>query len=42
MMISLNGLPIVIMELKNQFIGQSVENSKNQFRDDRDLMEFFV
>ncbi|EOU1777015.1 type I restriction endonuclease subunit R [Clostridium perfringens] len=39
MMISLNGLPIVIMELKNQFTGQSVENSKKQFRDDRDPNE---
>lgn len=39
MMISLNGLPIVIMELKNQFTVQSVENSKKQFRDDRDPNE---
>lgn len=39
MMISLNGLPIVIMELKNQFTGQSVENSKKQFRDDRNPNE---
>ena len=39
MLISLNGLPIVIMELKNQFTGQSVENSKKQFRDDRDPNE---
>lgn len=39
MMISLNGLPIVIMELKNQFTGQNVENSKKQFRDDRDPNE---
>ncbi|WP_415295388.1 type I restriction endonuclease subunit R [Clostridium perfringens] len=39
MMISLNGFPIVIMELKNQFTGQNVENSKKQFRDDRDPNE---
>ncbi|MDK0574152.1 DEAD/DEAH box helicase family protein [Clostridium perfringens] len=39
MMISLNGLPIVIMELKNQFTGQNVENSKKQFREDRDPNE---
>lgn len=39
MMISLNGLPIIIMELKNQFTGQSVENSKKQFREDRDPNE---
>ncbi|EIF6158342.1 type I restriction endonuclease subunit R [Clostridium perfringens] len=39
MMISLNGLPIVIMELKNQFTGQNVENSKKQFRDDRNPNE---
>lgn len=39
MMISLNGLPIIIMELKNQFTGQNVENSKKQFRDDRDPNE---
>ncbi|MEG0671716.1 type I restriction endonuclease [Clostridium sp.] len=39
MMISLNGLPIVVMELKNQFTGQNIYNSMKQFRDDRDPNE---
>ena len=39
MMISLNGLPIVVMELKNQLTGQNVEHSKKQFENDRDPNE---
>lgn len=38
-MISLNGLPIAVIELKNQFTGQSVENSKKQFKEDRNPNE---
>lgn len=39
MMISLNGLPIVVMELKNQFTGQNIYNSMKQFKEDRDPNE---
>lgn len=39
MLLSLNGLPIVSIELKNQFTGQTVENAKKQYRYDRDYKE---
>jgi type I restriction enzyme, R subunit len=39
MMISLNGLPIAVMELKNQLTNQTVEHSKKQFMNDRDPRE---
>ncbi|CDO04306.1 Type I restriction enzyme EcoR124II R protein [Oceanobacillus picturae] len=39
MMLSLNGLPIVVLELKNQLTNQTVEDSKSQFRKDRDPRE---
>jgi type I restriction enzyme R subunit len=39
MMISLNGLPIAILELKNQLTNQTVEDSKKQFKNDRDPRE---
>jgi len=39
MLLSINGLPIVSIELKNQFTGQTVENAKKQFRFDRDYKE---
>jgi type I restriction enzyme R subunit len=39
MMISLNGFPIAILELKNQLTGQNVEHSKHQFMNDRDPKE---
>jgi type I restriction enzyme R subunit len=39
MMLSLNGLPLVVMELKNQLTHQNVENSMWQFRRDRDPNE---
>ena len=38
--ISLNGIPVVALELKNQLTGQSVENAKRQFMYDRDEKEF--
>ena len=38
--LSLNGIPVVAMELKNQLTGQSVENAKRQFMFDRDAKEF--
>lgn len=40
MVLSLNGIPIVALELKNQITGQTVENAKRQFRFDRDPKEF--
>lgn len=39
MVLSLNGIPIVAMELKNQITGQSVENAKKQFMYDRNPKE---
>jgi len=39
MVLSLNGIPVVAMELKNQFKGQSVEHGKKQFMYDRDPRE---
>lgn len=39
MMLSLNGLPIVTIELKNQLSGQTAENAKRQYRYDRDHKE---
>jgi type I restriction enzyme R subunit len=35
MVLSLNGIPIVALELKNQITGQSVDNAKAQFMCDR-------
>ena len=40
MVLSLNGIPIVALELKNQLTGQSVTNAKRQFKEDRDEKEF--
>lgn len=39
MVLSLNGLPIATVELKNQFSGQSVENAKKQYVYDREPSE---
>lgn len=39
MVILLNGLPIVTIELKNQFTGQSVKHAKKQYIEDRDPRE---
>ena len=36
MMLSLNGLPILTMELKNHYTGQTVENAVKQYQTDRD------
>ena len=38
--LSLNGIPIVSLELKNQITGQSVENAKLQYQQDRSSKEF--
>ncbi len=39
MILSLNGLPIATIELKNQFSGQSVDNAKKQYVYDREPNE---
>lgn len=39
MVLSLNGTPIVAIELKNQLTGQSVDNAKKQFMYDRNPKE---
>lgn len=39
MLLSLNGLPVATVELKNQFTGQDVGNAKRQFMFDRDSSE---
>ena len=40
MVLSLNGIPIIAIELKNQLTGQNLENSKKQWREDREPKEF--
>ena len=40
MVLSLNGIPVVAIELKNQLKGQSVEEGKKQWREDRNPKEF--
>ena len=40
MVLTLNGIPIVALELKNQYKGQDVENAVKQFKNDRDPKEF--
>ncbi|WP_275315259.1 type I restriction endonuclease subunit R [Tenacibaculum bernardetii] len=37
--LSLNGLPIATIELKNQFSGQNVSNAKKQYKFDREASE---
>lgn len=39
MVLSLNGIPIVALELKNQYKNQTVDNAKKQFMYDRDSRE---
>ena len=39
MVLSLNGLPVATIELKNQFSGQSVDNAKKQYVYDREASE---
>lgn len=38
-MLSLNGLPIMTMELKNHYTGQTIENAIKQYQDDRNPNE---
>lgn len=35
----INGIPLVAMELKNQYTGQTIDNAKIQFQNDRDARE---
>ncbi len=37
--LSVNGFPVIVMELKNQFTGQNVYNAIRQFKEDRDPKE---
>lgn len=39
MVLSLNGFPIIVMELKNQFTNQNVHNAIKQFKEDRNPKE---
>ena len=39
MTLFVNGIPLVVLELKNQFTGQSIDNGKHQFRTDRSPTE---
>ena len=39
MLLTVNGIPVFAFELKNQFTGQSVENAKKQWKNDRDPRE---
>ena len=39
MVLSLNGIPVVALELKNQLTGQNVEDSRRQWKNDRDPVE---
>ena len=40
MVLSLNGIPIVAIELKNQFKGQNYQNAIRQYKEDRSSKEF--
>lgn len=35
----LNGMPIITMELKNHYTGQTIENAKHQYKTDRDAKD---
>ena len=39
MVLSLNGIPVVALELKNQLKGQNIEDSREQWKNDRDPAE---
>lgn len=38
----INGLPVVTMELKNHFTGQTIENAKAQYQNDRDPKDLLL
>ena len=39
MVLMINGIPLVALELKNQYTGQNVEHARLQFEQDRDPKE---
>ncbi|MDE7279051.1 MAG: type I restriction endonuclease subunit R, partial [Oscillospiraceae bacterium] len=39
MVLTVNGIPVIALELKNQYTGQNVENAKNQWMNDREPRE---
>ncbi len=39
MVLAVNGIPVIALELKNQYTGQNVENAKNQWMNDREPRE---
>ena len=39
MVLVINGIPVAALELKNQYTGQTVENARVQWMDDRDPKE---
>ncbi|QQE80432.1 type I restriction endonuclease subunit R [Alicyclobacillus sp. SO9] len=39
MVLSINGLPVMTLELKNQYTGQRVQNAIRQYKEDRDPRE---
>ena len=39
MVLSVNGIPVVALELKNQYKGQNVDDAIRQFKQDRDCIE---
>src|SRR5205085_1385047 len=39
LLLSVNGLPVATAELKNPFTGQTVEDAKRQYREERDPRE---
>ena len=42
LMVSINGLPLMTMELKNHYTGQTVENAIRQYQTDRDPKELLL
>ena len=40
MVLSVNGIPIVALELKNQLTGQDYHNALSQYKNDRSSKEF--
>lgn len=40
MVLTINGIPVVALELKNQYKGQDVDDAIKQFKNDRDPKEF--
>ena len=41
-MVSLNGLPVMTLELKNHYTGQTIDNAVKQYQDDRDPKDLLL